>query len=33
VGQASRILGITPADINVLLVMLRKHGNDREKQP
>lgn len=33
VGQASRILGITPADINVLLVMLRKHGNDREKTP
>jgi tRNA uridine 5-carboxymethylaminomethyl modification enzyme len=32
VGQASRILGITPADINVLLIMLRKHGNDREKQ-
>jgi tRNA uridine 5-carboxymethylaminomethyl modification enzyme len=31
VGQASRILGITPADINVLLIMLRKHGNDREK--
>jgi len=28
IGQASRIMGITPADINVLLVMLTKHGRD-----
>ncbi len=28
IGQASRIMGITPADINVLLIMLKKHGND-----
>jgi len=28
IGQASRIMGITPADINVLLVMLKKHGRD-----
>lgn len=28
IGQASRIMGITPADINVLLVMLKKHGKD-----
>jgi tRNA uridine 5-carboxymethylaminomethyl modification enzyme len=30
VGQASRIMGVTPADVNVLLVMLKKHGNDRD---
>jgi tRNA uridine 5-carboxymethylaminomethyl modification enzyme len=29
IGQASRIMGITPADVNVLLVMLKKHGNDK----
>jgi tRNA uridine 5-carboxymethylaminomethyl modification enzyme len=28
IGQASRIMGITPADINVLLVMMKKHGKD-----
>ena len=31
IGQASRIMGITPADINVLLVMMKKHGQDSSK--
>ncbi len=30
IGQASRINGLTPADVNVLLIMLKKHGSDRQ---
>lgn len=31
VGQASRIQGVTPSDVNVLLVLLKKHGNEKNK--
>jgi tRNA uridine 5-carboxymethylaminomethyl modification enzyme len=36
IGQASRISGISPADISLLLVHLRRHGSDssdREETP
>ncbi|WP_455205026.1 hypothetical protein [Kaarinaea lacus] len=32
IGQASRVSGVTPAAISLLLVHLKKQGNDRRKQ-